>query len=193
MTDYSQNGEQAAILEACKGDGRFLDIGAWHATQFSNTRALYERGWGGVLIEPSPGPMLGLLGSYGRDERITLIQSAVSAHGGLVTMQITDDAVSTSDSGVYDTWKNTASYRGAMMVPSLTWRDIATQFGGFQFVNIDAEGASSQLFLAMLSQGIFPSAVCVEHDGRTTELLSAATPHNYKAVLVNGGNMVVTR
>ena len=59
MNLYSQNNEQTYILEAFaeKSDGRFLDIGAYDAKLLSNTRALYERGWSGVMVEPSPGPM----------------------------------------------------------------------------------------------------------------------------------------
>ena len=59
MQSYSQYGEDRAIVELF-GDhvGRFLDIGAWHPTVFSNTRALFERGWSGVMVEPSPCPFL---------------------------------------------------------------------------------------------------------------------------------------
>ena len=60
---YSQRDEEKYILEAFDGktDGRFLDIGAWHPTVFSNTRALIEMGWSGVMIEPSPGPFLNIV------------------------------------------------------------------------------------------------------------------------------------
>lgn len=38
---YSQGAEQTAILESVKhlAPGKFLDIGAWHATDKSNPRA----------------------------------------------------------------------------------------------------------------------------------------------------------
>lgn len=65
MRDYSQSGEQAVILEAVgpgpHRDARFIDIGCWDPITFSNTRALYELGWTGVMIEPSPGPFIELL------------------------------------------------------------------------------------------------------------------------------------
>jgi hypothetical protein len=41
--------------------GTVLEIGAWHPTDKSNSRALIERGWSATLIEPSPGPMLNLM------------------------------------------------------------------------------------------------------------------------------------
>src|ERR1700683_5262801 len=84
MKDYSQYGEQAAILAAFAPtpkegvvivqEARFLDIGAYHPTDKSNTRALFELGWSGVMIEPAPGPMRSLLAEYGNEPRIALIQ-----------------------------------------------------------------------------------------------------------------------
>ena len=72
MTDvnYSQGGEQAAILEYFgeKRDGRFLDVGAFDFRGLSNVRALAERGWGGVLVEPDPQAFASLLVNLPRAE-----------------------------------------------------------------------------------------------------------------------------
>ena len=97
---YSQNAEEQHILRIV-GDqpGRFLDIGAYNPKLFSNTRALYERGWSGVMVEPSPGPFESLLREYGNDDRIKLICAAVTVIGGedIVTLYATQDALSTTD------------------------------------------------------------------------------------------------
>ncbi|SRR6266567_8798456 len=64
MNSYSQFEEQDHILRAfvrLDAPGRFLDIGAWDPITFSNTRALVEMGWSGVMIEPSPGPFIEIL------------------------------------------------------------------------------------------------------------------------------------
>lgn len=199
MKDYSQNGEQAAILQrfrlkdnsAAYVDGRFLDIGAWHPTEFSNSRALFELGWTGVMFEPSPGPMLNLLNEYGSNSNITLIQACVSTEGGLAEMMVSDDAVSTSSMREYLKWKETAKFQGRLMVPSVTVDEIGLRFGGFDFVNIDAEGQSADIFLEFLRLGMYPPCICVEHDSRTTELLAAATPKGYQVVLGNATNLVM--
>jgi len=195
MQDYSQSGEQAAILDAFEGaaPGLFLDIGGWNPLVFSNTRALYEVGWGGLIIEPSPGPMQTLLDAYGDDRRIKLLQACAAVRLGIQTLQVTDDAVSTSNPEEYERWKGIAKFRGSLMVPAITLEQIADQFGGFDFWNIDAEGHSANLFLHMLHIGHFPRCVCVEHDSRTTELLGAATAAGYRATLVNQTNLVVVR
>ena len=51
---YSQNNEQDIIMQYFIGNrGTFLDIGANDGVTLSNTYALQQAGWGGVLVEPS--------------------------------------------------------------------------------------------------------------------------------------------
>lgn len=206
MKDYSQYQEQAAILarfykgdisagnEAFVGEpGRFLDIGSWHPTQFSNTRALFELGWSGVMIEPSPGPMLNLLEAYGNEERIVLIQACVSIEGGVAELMVTDDAVSTSSQAEYEKWRDVTKFRGRVLVPSVTVADIGQRFGGFDFVNIDAEGQSADIFLEFMRLGMFPNCVCCEHDSRHADIINAATAQHYQVTLANSTNLVMVR
>jgi FkbM family methyltransferase len=200
---YSQQNEEALIIAAFYGKvrtekpWRFLDVGAYHPTQFSNTRALYERGWSGVMIEPSPGPMRALLKEYGEDQRITLVQAAVASNECLVRMKITDDAISTSDPGVAETWKSVGGYFGSMLVPAITPAQISNQFGGFDFINLDAEGVSVDLFREMIALNWRPHCWCVEIDNRAAELAAIAEGAGYRSaedrgfgVLGNGTNVV---
>lgn len=200
---YSQYDEETHILAAFElGDvapedwpteKRFLDIGAWNAKDKSNTRALYERAWSGVMIEPSPGPMLNLLAEYGDDERITLIEGAVTVEPGLITLHITDDAVSTSNEAEFEKWKGTAKYIGKLTVPGIPLQYLAQRFGGFDFINIDAEGSSVELLFEMMNLGWQPRCICVEHDGRTSEIISRVTPLHYHVVYGNETNVVLVR
>lgn len=190
---YSQYDEEKHILEAVAGhnQGRFMDIGAWHATQFSNTRALYERGWSGVLIEPSPEPFLGLLKEYGEDPRIALIHAAVGFERSLLKFHATADAVSTTDEASYRKWKDAAKFDGVFYTPVVPLEDIVTQFGGdFGFVNFDAEGISVDLFCRFLAIGQRPKCVCVEHDDRIVECVQHAQAAGYRQVHLNGTNVV---
>lgn len=192
---YSQYDEELAILAyfGPKHDGKFLDIGAWDPKCFSNTRALYERGWFGIMIEPSPTALLALLKEYGNDDHVRVLQAAVLFEQlGYLRMHMTADSVSTADPASYEKWKDTAAFQGDLLVRVITWPEINTLFGGFDFVNIDAEGISVDLFHAMLASGAKPSCCCVEHDGRMTELAAAATAVGYRAVYVNGTNAVFT-
>lgn len=196
MEDYSQNGEQAIILETLgiimRPTGSFLDIGAYNPTCFSNTRALYELGWGGLMLEPSPACMLSLIEAYGNDPRITLVQAAVTADiPGLIKLHVTPDAVSTTSEVGYELWKDSAKFIGSVMVPALSVADLFNRFGGdFQFVNIDTEGTSVDVFIAMLNAGPRPRVVCCEHDGRVVEINQYAEAGNYRQVHLNQTNAI---
>ena len=193
MKNYSQSDEQKAILAAFDGypKGRFLDIGAYHPEVFSNTRALYELGWSGVMFEPSPEPFRVLKEEYGRSRRIELVQKAVATKEGKLTLHITKDAVSTSDPKHFEKWKAAGGYYGTEEVDAVTIQGILNQHGGFQFVNIDAEGQSVDLFKQLILSGMQPRCICVEYDDRKQEVLNLAKKAGYKVTYESGENLVM--
>ncbi len=195
---YSQFDEQQAIERATAHlpndeSSRFLDIGAWDPKCFSNSRALFERGWGGVLIEPSPGPLKSLITEYGQCDRVHVVSAAVFFEATVLLLQVTDDSVSTLQIENYKTWKEQAKFLGRLYVPTITPKQIFNQFGGFHFINIDAEGISVDLFHNIIGADARPDCFCVEHDGRLVELCDAATRAGYKLTYSNGTNAVFAR
>jgi hypothetical protein len=224
---YSQQDEERFILAALespttveqRGPRRLIDIGAWHATDKSNSRALIERGWSGILVEPSPGPFVNLLRAcsvcadtppeahgdrkeppcracgavrYGFLDRVTLILAAVGLETGLTSMQASDDAVSTSDAAAYTKWEKVGGFYGCYLIPTLTPAEIFHRFGGdFAFINVDTEGTSVDIFREILKIGVHPECWCVEHDGRLVEIGQLAAEHNYNLVYTNDTNTVL--
>ncbi|CAB3806485.1 hypothetical protein LMG27177_06088 [Paraburkholderia fynbosensis] len=54
---YSQFGEDAVLREIISptcAKGVYVDVGAYHPIKFSNTYALYKRGWRGINIDMDP-------------------------------------------------------------------------------------------------------------------------------------------
>lgn len=52
---YGQFGEDAIVQSVLKSvKGFYVDVGAFHPILYSNTYALYRRGWSGVAIDPNP-------------------------------------------------------------------------------------------------------------------------------------------
>jgi len=188
---YSQYAEDDIYIPLLPAVGRFLEIGAWHPTDKSNSRALYERGWSGILIEPSPGPLLNLLNEYSDDPRVQIISAVVAVEPGLVTLQVTDDAVSTADRSQYEAWKSVTKFRGMLTVPAISVNDLFSRFGGaFDFVSIDTEGTSVNIFAEMLRVGPRPRVVVCEHDSRFVELSQYAEQGNYRMIHENGTNRI---
>jgi FkbM family methyltransferase len=51
---YSQLGQDKWVLEQMEGPGFFVEVGAYDGVKDSNTLALENRGWEGLLIEGDP-------------------------------------------------------------------------------------------------------------------------------------------
>ena len=66
---YSQNDEEKIILDLLKDQpvGRLLDIGAFDGKTFSNSLALFEKGWSGVVVEPNPESLVALIKLHGKN------------------------------------------------------------------------------------------------------------------------------
>jgi FkbM family methyltransferase len=197
--NYSQGEEQKHILEHVGETGRFLDIGAWHAKNLSNTRALYERGWSGVLVEPSPEPFLGLLKEYGEEERISLVCACVGGMETLAQFHASADAVTTSSQENFEKWREIGGFYGRFYSPRVDLDYLMERFGEFDFISIDAEGSSVEIFSDLLhlprfiDGGGLPRVICVEHDNRNVETLELAEAHGYREVYFSGENQVFAR
>lgn len=208
---HSQFEEEEFILEAVGRDyntgkcvppsgqpNRFLDIGAFNPIVLSNTRALFERGWSGVMIEPSPLPMEKLLREYGNEPRITLIQAAVGLDASLTKLHVTEDALSTTSDQHRTTWTHPedktkdGGYYGSMLVPQITLAELFEAFpANFDFVNIDTEGSSFELLKEMFRLGVHPWCCCFEHDRRYAESFAVFEREGYKLIHENSVNRII--
>jgi len=90
---WSQEGEDMILLRFFEGktDGFYVDVGAHHPRRFSNTCALYRRGWSGINIDATPGLMRAFRRERPRDRNI---EAAVSKDGqDLVLQQYEESAL----------------------------------------------------------------------------------------------------
>ena len=193
--NYSQNDEQEHILRIF-GDfvGRFLEIGACDGKLVSNTLALVERGWSGVMVEPSPRAFMALQERHGANEKLTLVHAA----GGLKYdfSKFWDDPTvggyATTEEGNRANWQHLAGFARAFYVPMIPLSVMLDTFpGSIDFLSIDTEGTSTDLFLAFPFVAVHPRVVCVEHDGRIAECLAQAKRWRYREVARNDMNLVL--
>lgn len=86
---YAQHGEDIIIAELLRdvGDrpGFYVDVGAYHPQQFSNTYAFYCRGWRGLNIDAMPGSMVAFRQMRSRDINV---EAAVSTRRGKINYYI---------------------------------------------------------------------------------------------------------
>lgn len=191
---YSQNSEERFILAALADKGRFLDIGAWNAIDKSNTRALYERGWTGILVEPSPGPFGSIEAAYRGIAGMAVLNAAVVFEPHPIEMWVTDDCCSTGDEATWEKWRKLVAFQPRkIQVVGITLEEIFQQHGEFDFVSIDTEGTSVDIMFRLLELGRRPRCICVEHDNRQGEVLSRVTALGYVCTYGSGENMVLVK
>lgn len=192
---YSQDNEEAVIL-AHFGDrrGSFLDIGAADGIQFSNTRALYERGWKGTMVEPSPRQFMALWKTYGHDRYITLVNAAIERIGGIRRFHYSPDTVvNTIDDDCLETWQPTFSY-SAWWISTISALEFRLHFPGpYDFISIDAEGRSGEICIHMDPFQMGAQLVCVEHDQYQGECNRFMEAKGYETILITGNNTIWRR
>lgn len=147
---YSQEGEEKVILDYFGPfNGRFLDLGAYDGKAFSNTLALYDKGWSGVLVEASPQCFKSLQRIYKDRKRSSLVCACVVA-GGPRMVKFYDDGganatVSTSHKQKWLDVPYTEIY-----VPGIGVRQLLQAFPGkFDFISIDLEGISWEVLVEL--------------------------------------------
>lgn len=191
---YSQYAEDLKVQELLKKrgieTGHLLEIGAWNPVTLSNSRLLIEAGWSAFLVEPSPKPLADLVKFYADNPNVTVFGFPITVGGGSIAMALTDDAL--SGEAIQEAWREKGGYYGFATMMSMSMRDFLQQYGGdFEFVSIDVEGASVDLFSELVVAGARPKVVIVEHDNRIVELSGIAEAANYRQAHINGTNVIL--
>ena len=194
---YSQNNEERIILDLFKDEvGTFLDIGACDGELHSNTLALVGRGWSGVLVEPSPGAFQALYKRHGQNPKLELVNAAIGTHSHLAQFWDswdTEPGYGTTDPLNRERWTSLVKTWKRFVVPVFPLTSLLDNLSpAFDFVSIDTEGTSPQLFQILLASSQKPRAICVEHDGWIQPCSEAAAARGYREVLRNQENMIFT-
>lgn len=199
---YSQNDEELFILKHFENQGpaSLLDIGAYDGKTFSNSLALLEKGWHGVLVEPSPSVFLKLAENV-QKHQVDLINAAVHTHTELIKFWDSGgDAISSFDEKHVAKWE--AGYNCKFKpyyVKTVTIHEILHIFKrDFSFINLDVESLNHELFkdlMVHLTSGRLAktSLICVEHDGHHDEMMKSMFTVGFHEIMRNGENIIFAR
>lgn len=194
---YSQNDEEKYILEyfADAPVGRFYDIGAWTGLKFSNTRALLERGWSGVLVEPSPSAFVGLMANCREfGDRATLVNAAITPDARVMKFyDAAGDAVGTLSEKHHDVWQPHMSPMQEIYLWTLPAGALFGRFGPAEFINLDVEGTNRDLFetLPLASQQL--KLICVEYERFGEFMEQTAKEHGFRLLHKTAENLILAR
>lgn len=199
---YSQNNEDEIILDYFNGKvGKFLDLGANDGITLSNTRALAERGWQGVLVDASPRAFKRLENNYKGLHNFHLYNIAVSSETGIVQFNESGPLLGTHDVGLVSTFHNSEMDRFKSVVnyetveaKCLTWDAFiaGSPIKEFDFVSIDIEGNEMQVLPFMdLSK---TQLICIEWNGKENlKYEYEKYLHGFDLMHTNGENLIYGR
>ena len=202
--DFSQYGEQAIVLEYVRrnpnGYTRFcVDVGAYDGAVGSNSRALFEMGWGGLAIEPNPRTFARLRALYVGRSDITCVQIAVSDHeaeGVEMQFAVGPEGVAEEDKWKYaqvstlndsfaESYRRDLGYRYERSTVDLTTltgllitHRVPTDLG---FLSIDCEGEDIKIVRELDLSTFRPRLICVESDDQNRQFYAdALIPKRYR-------------
>jgi FkbM family methyltransferase len=167
---YAQAGEDLIvdfIVRAMQiDDVTYLDIGAHHPIQFSNTYLFYKRGSRGVLVEPDPELMASIRTARPRDVCIEAgvgVQAATTAQFFVMSTR-TLNTFSEAEAKRYEAM-GTQRIEKVLPVPLVTLDDIlAERFVDKEptLVSIDIEGLDFEVLSTLNLKKYRPPIVCIE-------------------------------
>lgn len=194
---YSQNSEESFILDYFKDKptGKFIDIGAYDVFKFSNTRALFEKGWFGIFVEPSPPNYKAIADHYKDSGLILVLNIAIGETTGEIDFYSCQDAVSTSDIDHKNKWEAAGVPFTKIKVQQVSVADFMNEHCKYvSFLSIDTEGTNLAVF-RNIPDFVFQQIkmICIEHDGNQDEMQAKLYRFGFATVYINAENLIMAK
>lgn len=194
---FSQNSEELFILDyfSDKQVGSFIDIGAFHVEKFSNTRALYLKGWSGILVEPAPKNYEAIDKHYEGNSRISVLNIAIGDKTGEIDFYACEDAVSTSNEAHMEKWHKAGVPYEKITVPQLSADSFMRQYcQDVDFISIDTEATNIEVF-RNIPDFVWEQIkmLCIEHDGFIEEIKTKLADFGFTTRYVNAENIILAK
>ena len=156
MKNYSQNNEQQLILEYFgEHVGKFLDIGANDGITLSNSYALTQLGWSGVLLDASPQAFARLTRLHHENSKLFLYNCLLGDFDGETEFNESGELLGSGDVGLVSSSKPSELQRWKSLNMSYIPHKLMQQtfasflkilpFTEFDFVTIDIEGCEIEV------------------------------------------------
>jgi len=195
MTDYSQHGEQQVITDYFKGFiGTLLDIGANDGKTFSNSRALLEVGWFGVLVEPSEQTFKQLQKNCGHFP-VQLHNVGIADYCGTAEFYESGSLVTENDHSLISSmkeieterWKKKSKPSDPIVeftkttIPVIDFKELLknSRCDTFDFITIDVEGMEVEILKQMNLKLLGCKMICLEYNNNPeiAEIYDRLIPH----------------
>lgn len=153
---YSSNSEDYILRMLLPyATGSYIETGAWHPTEGSNSYVFYERGWRGLLIEPHPAWARRVMS--GRPEDVVINCGAGDTEGEMI-LNLAGQA-----SSLRTEWSMTPTSELKVKIRRLD--DILKdhpQFNKPDFFSLDVEGYELEALNGVDWSLFRPTVICIE-------------------------------
>lgn len=195
---YSQSSEQLFILDVFedKPTGNFLDIGSYDVFRFSNVRALYEKGWKGVFVEPQPENYKAIAEHYKGDPKIEVLNVAIGAESGEIDFyESNGDAVGTTDLDHMKKWSDGGVKYTKIKVKQVSVNEFMHEYCvDVDMLSIDTEATNMVIFRNM-PEFVWKQIrlLVIEHDNCQKEIEDKLTDYGFTKLYENGENILLAK
>lgn len=188
---HSQSDEEPVILEFFKdkSDGVVLDIGAYHYATFSNSRALINKGWSAVLVEPSPRCFSTIMRFYDGNNKVKLVNAFISDRFGLTEFFDSEGAVATNDVVHFEKWSTLQNDYQSIFVPTIPATELLHVVKKVDFITIDCEGADYSILKTLPIELFKPRLLCIEYAKHAQEIADHMVAHGFELHHQNPENL----
>ncbi len=171
IPSYSAFGEDRLILKlvGARTDGFYVDIGCHHPIDYSNTYALYRRGWRGLAVDADPEAIAAFAHHRPEDKAI---HCALGSRPGAVTLHLFNDrSMNTMDEASFRAFlaKPKKRHIGDLTVECRRLDDLLAQEmppgRAIDFLNVDCEGADLDILESNDWRRFRPGLIAVEDLG----------------------------
>ncbi len=202
---YSQHGEDLIIGSMLEvmirrnelegGRIRYIDIGANHPIEISNTYLFYRVGGEGILFEADPARISELKRVRPRDN---IIHAAVTtSHEPTAVLHVANASECSSLNAEHTKFCEGVSVIGMAEVPNLHLAAALDKYwpGDVQLLSVDIEGMDLEIMRAIDFTKYRPWVVCVEvaPRGYGTEMVAVMAAGGYVLVAMTSDNHIFAR
>lgn len=204
--NYSQNNEQEIILNYFKDEiGTVLDIGANDGKTLSNSYALIERGWNGLLVEASPKAFERLTCVHCvPDREVQLLNVAIGSKNGNIELNESGSLLGTGDTSLVsstrqdevDRWASLSIPFEKIIVPVIDFNTLMQRsiYDKFDFITIDIEGMEPEVVPQIFFTNLQTRMAIIEWNGKNADLYDHfLLKHGLKLIHTNAENRIYAK
>lgn len=194
----TQNDEEMVLLEIFKNvdKGVFIDLGAFDGKTFSNTYALWQKGWRGVYCECSFAPLVALMNQIKEDlinRESILFTCPISDYNAQTTFyESSGDMVGSISKEHVKVWEKDVQFipteTHTISIGNVLGKALG-KYKAIDFISIDIEGVSDRILEQCLS--VCP-VICIEHDGKNVSYITElASKYDFGVVHKTSENLIL--